>query len=292
MENRGEIILYQPDEAVRLEVRLEDETVWLTQAQMAELFNSTKQNISFHINNTFKEGELSSVATVKDYLTVQIEGNRTVKRKVSFYNLDVIISVGYRVKSIRGTQFRQWANKVLKEYLLKGYSVNQRISNMEDRMNSKFLEHEQRLNRIDSKIGFFVRTSLPPIEGIFYDGQIFDAYKFATDLIRSAGKSLLLIDNYIDESVLLMLSKRRSGVCATVYTQKITAQLQLDIEKHNRQYPPVEIRIYNKCHDRFLIIDNTEVYHIGASLKDLGKKMFAFSRMDIPADTITKMFES
>ncbi len=292
MENRGEIILYQPDEAVRLEVRLEDETVWLTQAQMAELFNSTKQNISFHINNTFKEGELSSVATVKDYLTVQIEGNRTVKRKVSFYNLDVIISVGYRVKSIRGTQFRQWANKVLKEYLLKGYSVNQRISNMEDRMNSKFLEHEQRLNRIDSKIGFFVRTSLPPVEGVFYDGQIFDAYKFATDLIRSAGKSLLLIDNYIDESVLLMLSKRRSGVCATVYTQKITAQLQLDIEKHNRQYPPVEMRIYNKCHDRFLIIDNTEVYHIGASLKDLGKKMFAFSRMDIPADTITKMFES
>ena len=292
MENRGEIILYQPDEAVRLEVRLEDETVWLTQAQMAELFNSTKQNISFHINNTFKEGELSSVATVKDYLTVQIEGNRTVKRKVSFYNLDVIISVGYRVKSIRGTQFRQWANKVLKEYLLKGYSVNQRISNMEDRMNSKFLEHEQRLNRIDSKIGFFVRTSLSPVEGIFYDGQIFDAYKFATDLIRSAGKSLLLIDNYIDESVLLMLSKRRSGVCATVYTQKITAQLQLDIEKHNRQYPPVEMRIYNKCHDRFLIIDNTEVYHIGASLKDLGKKMFAFSRLDIPADTITKMFES
>ena len=292
MEKKGEIILYQPDEAVRLEVRLEDETVWLTQAQIAELFNSTKQNISFHINNTFKEGELSSVATVKDYLIVQIEGNRTVKRKVSFYNLDVIISVGYRVKSIRGTQFRQWANKVLKEYLLKGYSVNQRISNMEDRMNSKFLEHEQRLNQIDSKIGFFVRTSLPPIEGIFCDGQIFDAYKFATDLIRSAGKSLLLIDNYIDESVLLMLSKRSAGVSATVYTQKITAQLQLDIEKHNRQYPPVEMRIYNKCHDRFLIIDNTEVYHIGASLKDLGKKMFAFSRMDIPADTITKMFES
>ena len=213
-------------------------------------------------------------------------------KPVMFYSLDVIISVGYRVKSIRGTQFRQWANKVLKEYLLKGYSVNQRLSNMEDRMNSKFLEHEQRLNRIDSTIDFFVRTSLPPVEGVFYDGQIFDAYKFATDLIHSAGKSLLLIDNYIDESVLLMLSKRRSGVSATVYTQKITAQLQLDIERHNRQYPPVEVRIYNKCHDRFLIIDSTEVYHIGASLKDLGKKMFAFSRLDIPADTITKMFES
>ena len=185
------------------------------------------------------------------------------------------------MKSIRGTQFRQWANKVLKDYLLKGYSVNRRLTELEHTV----AEHSR-------KIDFFVRTSLPPIEGIFYDGQIFDAYKFATDLIRSAKKSLLLIDNYIDESVLLMLSKRRSGVCATVCTQKITAQLQLDIEKHNRQYPPVEIRIYSKCHDRFLILDGMEVYHIGASLKDLGKKMFAFSRMDVPVDTITKMFES
>ena len=203
------------------------------------------------------------------------------KYRVKYYNLDVIISVGYRVKSIRGTQFRQWANKVLKDYLLKGYSVNRRLTELEHTV----AEHSR-------KIDFFVRTSLPPVEGVFYDGQIFDAYKFATDLIRSAWKSLLLIDNYVDESVLLMLSKRSAGVSATVYTQKITAQLQLDIKKHNRQYPPVEIRIYNKCHDRFLIIDNTEVYHIGASLKDLGKKMFAFSRMDIPADTITKMVES
>ena len=181
----------------------------------------------------------------------------------------------------QGTEGISWSNKVLKEYLLKGYSVNRRLTELEQTV----AEHSR-------KIDFFVRTSLPPVEGVFYDGQIFDAYKFATDLIRSAGKSLLLIDNYIDESVLLMLSKRCSGVCATVYTQKITAQLRLDIERHNRQYPPVEVRIYNKCHDRFLIIDSTEVYHIGASLKDLGKKMFAFSRLDIPADTITKMFES
>ena len=278
MENRGEIILYQPEEAVRLEVRLEDETVWLTQAQMAELFQTSKQNVSLHTNNIFKEKELSPNSVVKDSLTTATDGK---KYRVKYYNLDVIISVGYRVKSIRGTQFRQWANKVLKDYLLKGYSVNRRLTELEHTV----AEHSR-------KIDFFVRTSLPPVEGVFYDGQIFDAYKFATDLIRSAGKSLLLIDNYIDESVLLMLSKRRSGVSATVYTQKITAQLQLDIERHNRQYPPVEIRIYNKCHDRFLIIDNTEVYHIGASLKDLGKKMFAFSRMDIPADTITKMFES
>ena len=278
MENRGEIILYQPEEAVRLEVRLEDETVWLTQAQMAELFQTSKQNVSLHTNNIFKEKELSPNSVVKDSLTTATDGK---KYRVKYYNLDVIISVGYRVKSIRGTQFRQWANKVLKDYLLKGYSVNRRLTELEHTV----AEHSR-------KIDFFVRTSLPPVEGVFYDGQIFDAYKFATDLIRSAGKSLLLMDNYIDESVLLMLNKRRSGVCATVYTQKITAQLQLDIEKHNRQYPPVEIRIYNKCHDRFLIIDNTEVYHIGTSLKDLGKKMFAFSRMDIPADTITKMFES
>ena len=276
MENRGEIILYQPEEAVRLEVRLEDETVWLTQAQMAELFQTSKQNVSLHTNNIFKEKELSPNSVVKDSLTTATDGK---KYRVKYYNLDVIISVGYRVKSIRGTQFRQWANKVLKDYLLKGYSVNRRLTELEHTV----AEHSR-------KIDFFVRTSLPPVEGVFYDGQIFDAYKFATDLIRSAGKSLLLMDNYIDESVLLMLSKRRSGVSATVYTQKITAQLQLDIERHNRQYPPVEIRIYNKCHDRFLIIDNTEVYHIGASLKDLGKKMFAFSRMDIPADTITKMF--
>ena len=286
MENRGEIILYQPDEAVRLEVRLEDETVWLTQAQMAELFQRNQSVIARHISNIFKDEELDKKCNMQ-FLHIA-----NSDKPVMFYSLDVIISVGYRVKSIRGTQFRQWANKVLKEYLLKGYSVNQHLSNMEDRMNSKFLEHEQRLNRIDSTIDFFVRTSLPPVEGIFYNGQIFDAYKFATDLIRSAKKSLLLIDNYIDESVLLMLSKRRSGVCATVYTQKITAQLQLDIERHNRQYPPVEVRICNKCHDRFLIIDSTEVYHIGASLKDLGKKMFAFSRLDISADTITKMFES
>ena len=278
MENRGEIILYQPEEAVRLEVRLEDETVWLTQAQMAELFQTSKQNVSLHTNNIFKEKELSPNSVVKDSLTTATDGK---KYRVKYYNLDVIISVGYRVKSIRGTQFRQWANKVLKDYLLKGYSVNRRLTELEHTV----AEHSR-------KIDFFVRTSLPPVEGVFYDGQIFDAYKFATDLIRSARVSLLLIDNYVDESVLLMLSKRSAGVSATVYTQKITAQLQLDIKKHNRQYPPVEIRIYNKCHDRFLIIDNTEVYHIGASLKDLGKKMFAFSRLDIPADTITKMFES
>lgn len=273
---QGEIILYQPDETVKLEVRMEDETVWLTQAQMVELFCSTKQNISLHINNIFKEGELAEKATVKEYLTVRTEGNRNVKRKITCYNLDVIISVGYRVKSVRGTQFRIWANSVLKEYLLKGYSINRRLS-----------ELEKTVALHSEKIDFFVRTSLPPVEGIFYDGQIFDAYKFATDLIKSAKKSLVLIDNYVDESVLLMLSKRNPGVSATVYTQRITPQLQLDLNKHNDQYPPINMRTYRNGHDRFLIIDDREVYHIGASLKDLGKKMFAFSRLSIPANIIT-----
>ena len=286
MEKRGEIILYQPDSEVRLEVRLEEETVWLTQAQMAELFQTSKQNVSLHTNNIFKEKELSPNSVVKESLTTAVDGKRY---RVKYYNLDVIISVGYRVKSIRGTQFRQWANKVLKEYLLKGYSVNQRLSNLEDRMNSKFLEHEQHLSRIDSKIDFFVRTSLPPVEGVFYDGQIFDAYKFATDLIRSAKKSILLIDNYVDESVLLMLSKRNAGVKADIYTQTVSRQLQLDLQKHNGQYPPIGVHTYKKCHDRFLIIDGTDVWHIGASLKDLGKKMFAFSRLDILTTAITAL---
>lgn len=270
---QGEIILYQPDETVKLEVHMEDETVWLTQAQMVELFCSTKQNISLHINNIFKEKELVKDSVVKKSLTTASDGK---KYQTNFYNLDVIISVGYRVKSVRGTQFRQWANSVLKEYLLKGYSINQRLS-----------ELEKTVALHSEKIDFFVRTSLPPVEGIFFDGQIFDAYKFATDLIRSAKKSLLLIDNYVDDSVLLMLSKRNPDVSATIYTQKITPQLQLDLNKHNDQYPPINIRTYRNSHDRFLIVDDKEVYHIGASLKDLGKKMFAFSKLDIDPGLIT-----
>ena len=269
MEKQGEIILYQPDEAVRLEVRLEDETVWLTQAQIAELFQRDRTVITKHINNVFKEKELEEKSNVH-FLHIA-----NSDKPVKFFSLDVIISVGYRVKSVRGTQFRQWANKILKEYLLKGYSINQRLNDMEYRMNNRFFQIEKTIAEHDAKIDFFVRTSLPPVEGIFFDGQIFDAYKFATDLIKSAKCSLILIDNYVDESVLLMLSKRNIGVSATIYTQRITQQLQLDLDRHNSQYPPIDIRTYRDSHDRFLIIDNTEVYHIGASLKDLAKKMFA-----------------
>ena len=272
---QGEIILYQPDETVKLEVRMEDETVWLTQAQIVELFQSSKANISEHIKNIYEQEELEESSTVRDFRTVRQEGKRHVVRNLTYYNLDAIISIGFRVNSKRGIQFRQWANKVLKEYLLKGYSINRRLS-----------ELEKTVALHSEKIDFFVRTSLPPVEGIFYDGQIFDAYKFATDLIKSAKTSLVLIDNYVDESVLLMLSKRNPGVSATVYTQRITPQLQLDLDKHNDQSPPINMRTYRNGHDRFLIIDDREVYHIGASLKDLGKKIFAFSRLSIPAKMI------
>ena len=282
MENRGEVILYQPDNEVKLEVWLEDETVWLTQAQLAELFQTSKQNVSLHTNNIFKEKELSPDSVVKDSLTTAADGK---KYRVKYYNLDVIISVGYRVKSIRGTQFRQWANKVLKEYLLKGHVINCRL----EQIDTMLQKHERQIEYLTDKVDFFVRTSLPPVEGIFHDGQIFDAYKFATDLIRSAKKSILLIDNYVNESVLLMLSKRNAGVKADIYTQTVNHQLQLDLQKHNSQYPPIDIHTCKKSHDRFLIIDGTEVWHIGASLKDLGKKMFAFSRLNIPAESVMSM---
>ena len=261
----GEVVLYNPDDTIRLEVRMNDETVWLSQAQMAELFATTRNNITLHISNIFKEGELEYDSVCKDSLLTASDGK---KYKTKLYNLDVIISVGYRVKSLRGTQFRQWALKVLKDYLLKGYSVNQRIERL-----------EQRVTQTENKIDFFVRTALPPVEGIFFDGQIFDAYELACRLIKSAKRRIVLIDNYIDESTLLMLEKRNNGVTATIYTHSIGEQLQLDIDRHNAQYRPITVLRYKKSHDRFLILDD-DVYHVGASLKDLGKQWFAIMKMN------------
>jgi hypothetical protein len=277
---KNEIILYHSkDQSTHLEVRIEDDSVWLTQGQMVELFQSSKQNISLHINNIFKENELEKNSTVKEYLTVQKEGMRTVKRKVIVFNLDVIISIGYRVKSQRGTQFRIWANKILKEYLLKGYAVNQRL----ERVESEVFELKQKVNDFD----FQLKTNLPPNEGIYFDGQVFDAFVFVSDIIKSSMKSIVLIDNYVDESVLLLLSKRNPKVKASIYTNSASKQLQLDLNKHNSQYPEIEVKSFSKSHDRFLILDNTIVYHIGASLKDLGRKWFAFSKINIDANIIT-----
>lgn len=270
-ESNSFVVYRSEDGAVQLAVQVSEETVWLTQQQMTALFETSKQNVSLHINNIFREGELIRSAVVKDYLTTAADGK---KYHVQYYNLDVIISVGYRVKSKRGTQFRQWANQVLKDYLLRGYAINQRVARLEE----KVAEH-------DKQIDFFVRTSLPPAEGVFYDGQIFDAYVFVSDLIKCAKASIVLIDNYIDESVLMMLSKRAKNVEAKIITKHISPSLALDLQRHNQQYPTIEVEENDRYHDRFLVIDD-KVYHLGASLKDLGKKLFAFSKMETPKERI------
>ena len=270
--NKGEIILYQPDETIRLEVRMGEDTVWLTQQQMAELFNKDRTDIGRHIRNIYKEEELERDITCAKFAHMGTEGDQ--QYEYTAYNLDVIISVGYRVKSKRGTKFRQWANKVLKEYLLRGYVVNTRIAALEQHAAKQDLE----IQELKSKVDFFVRTSLPPVEGIFFDGQIFDAYAQIVSLIKQAKTSIVLVDNYIDESTLTMLSRRDAGVSATIYTRPLSTQQQLDVQRHNQQYSPVTINICQRNHDRFLIIDD-EVYVFGASLKDAGKRLFAYIRM-------------
>ena len=271
--NTGEIVMYQPDETIRLEVRMGEETVWLSQAQMAELFQRDQSVIARHIRNIYKEEELDEEGTYAKFAYMGHDGLQLYE--VTHYNLDVIISVGYRVKSKRGTKFRQWANKVLKDYLLKGYVVNQRIS---------VLEHQ--VADLTEKVNFFVRSSLPPVEGIFFDGQIFDAYVQIVNLIKQAKRSIILIDNYIDEATLTILSKRDANVSATIYTRQLNQQQQLDVQRHNQQYPPITVNICQRNHDRFLIIDDV-VYLFGASLKDAGKKLFAYIKMqETPASEL------
>ena len=262
----GEIVMYQPDETIRLEVRVEDDTVWLNRQQMATLFGRDVKTIGKHVNNALHE-ELANVPTVANFAIVQNEGGRIVNRTIEFYSIDMIMSVGYRVKSEQGIKFRRWANQVLKDYLLKGYVVNQRIS---------VLEHQ--VANLTEKVDFFVRSSLPPVEGIFYDGQIFDAYAQIVNLIKQAKHSIILIDNYINVDTLTMLSNRSSGVTATIYTRQLNQQQQLDLQRHNQQYPPIDIHTTQRNHDRFLIIDDV-VYLFGASLKDAGKKLFAYIKM-------------
>ena len=286
MENKkyrhnGEIVVYQPDEITRLEVMVENETVWLNRHQLALLFDRDIKTIGKHINNALNE-ELSGLGVVANFATTASDGKTYF---VEHYNLEMILSIGYRVKSQRGIHFRRWANTILKDYLIKGYSINTRLNTLEDRIEKRLEKHELILDAHEKKIDFFVRTSLPPVEGIFYDGQIFDAYVFATELIRSARTRIVLIDNYIDESVLLMLSKREPGVTAEIRTGKIPQLLLLDLQKHNSQYDPITLSQTHNIHDRFLIIDDT-VYHIGASLKDLGKKLFAFSKMEMGANKL------
>ena len=278
----NEIVLYQPNEQMSLEVKLENETVWLTQQQIADLFGVKRPAVTKHLGNIFREGELdiTSVSSILEHTAADGKIYST-----QFYNLDAILSVGYRVNSKNATLFRRWANQVLKEYMLRGYAINQRLLAMEEHMDKRIGRIENTLASHQEKIDFFVRTSLPPHQGIFYDGQIFDAYTFINDRIREATTRIILIDNYIDDSVLTILSKRADKVAATIYTKKPTAQLQLDIQKHNAQYPPISVVEFNRSHDRFLCIDET-VYHLGASIKDLGKKWFAFNRMEMPTSEL------
>ena len=290
MDTNAEIIVYEPDEMTRMNVYVKGDTVWLTQAQIAQLFGVGQPSISKHLKNIFASGELNmqSVHSILEYTASDGKSYMT-----GFYNLDAILSVGYRVNSRNATVFRQWANRILREYLLKGYSFNARLlqlsSDIDQRLEKQsrtLEEHSLIIDEHSKKIDFFIKTSLPPIEGIFYDGQIFDSYKFVCDLVKTARYRVVLLDNYIDESVFTLLDKRAEGVTAVVYTAKVTPQLQLDIQKHNSQYPPIIVRFFNKAHDRFLIIDDI-VYHIGASIKDLGRKWFAFTLMrDLTAEDV------
>ena len=287
-KNKGEIVLYQPDENIRLEVRLDKETVWLTQQQIADLFGVKQPAVSKHIANIYKSGELDKNSSYSILEYMGNDGKQLYTAKA--YNLDMILSVGYRVNSVYATRFRQWANAVLKKYLLEGYAINQQLLALQRQLDARFEKQSERILMVENElqkhheqIDFFVRTALPPVQGVFFDGQIFDAYAFASDLIRSARKSIVLIDNYVDSSVLIMLSKRATDVSARIITRKVSEALQLDIEKFRHQYAPIEVMESSRFHDRFLIIDET-VYHIGASLKDLGKKLFAFSKMDVPSE--------
>ncbi|MBR3981237.1 MAG: virulence RhuM family protein [Bacteroidales bacterium] len=282
---KSEIILYQPNETVSLEVRLDEDTVWLSQAQMAELFQTTKQNVSLHINNIFKENELDKNSVVKDYLTTALDGKAY---KTKYYCLDVIISVGYRVKSIRGTHFRQWANKILKDFLLHNHSILQEITLLRKEVDTRFIKHEEKLQEHQNKIDFFVRTSLPPVEGLMHEGQIFDTRVCVENLIKQAKREVIMIDGYVDAATFEILDVRQKGVSATIYTERIGESLLRIKELHDSQYTDktIELKKYaENFHDRFLIIDDV-VYHFGASFKDLGNRLFAFNKMGLDKNLI------
>ncbi len=279
---KNEIVVYQPDETLRLDVRLENETVWLTQGQMADLFQRDRSVITRHIGNVFSEGELTEGGNVQ-FLHIPLSD-----KPIKLYSLNVVISVGYRVKSIRGTQFRIWATNVLRDYLLRGYAVNERLVQIEDRMDRRLAEHGQRLDALEGKVDFFVRTQMPPLQGVFYDGQLWDARAFVDRLVKSARKSLLLVDNWATVETVDMLAAKQKGVSVLVVTSEHRDRkgnprpkiLPADVAKFNAQYPTLSVRFRENFHDRFLVVDDRDLYLIGASLKDLGKKCFGFTKMD------------
>ena len=286
--SENQIVVYQPNETVRLDVRLENETVWLTQSQMGELFGCTTRNVRMHLDNIYSCGELVPEGTRKNFFLVRLEGSRQVRRTVTCYNLDAIISVGYRVNSILGVKFRQWATGVLKEYLLQGYSVNARMNQLEDKMDRRLAQHDQAIVELKDKVDFFVQTQTPPIQGVFYDGQLWDARALVLKLVARAKRSLILIDNWANTEVLDLFAKKRKGVRLTIFTSEHYDSKHVphhkispaDVKTFNAQYPKLAVRYNESFHDRFLIIDDKELYLIGASLKDLGSKFFAFTKLD------------
>ncbi|MBP3406445.1 MAG: virulence RhuM family protein [Kiritimatiellae bacterium] len=283
-ETENQIVVYQPNETVRLDVRLENETVWLTQDQMSMLFGRDQSVIARHIGNIFKEGELDKNVVYAKFAYTTRHGampGKTQTTEAGFYNLDVVISVGYRVKSVQGTRFRQWATSVLKEYLLRGYSVNLRMNQLEDTMHRNLAKHDDRIAALEHKVDFFVQTQTPPLQGVFYEGQLWDACSLVEKLIGRAKKTILLIDSWVGTGTLDMLAKKRKGVVVEVVTSPRGNKLAAsDITKFNAQYGGLSVKTSMAFHDRFLIIDDKELYLIGASLKDLGKKCFGFTSLD------------
>jgi hypothetical protein len=286
--SENQIVVYQPNETLRLDVRLENETVWLTQNQMATLFGCSSDNVGLHLRNIYSRGELDKSATTEESSVVQLEGGRKVSRRICFYNLDAIISVGYRVNSILGVKFRQWATHVLKEYLLRGQAVNQRLALLEDKMDRRFARTEADVADLKEKVDFFVQTQTPPLQGVFYEGQLWDARALVVKMIAGAKRSIVLIDNWATGDVLELFAKKRKGVKVTIVTSEHFDRKHVpnhkisegDVNAFNAQYPKLDVRYSEAFHDRFLIIDDRELYLVGASLKDLGRKCFGFTKMN------------
>ena len=281
-EEKNEIVVYQPDETTRLDVRLAEDTVWLTQSQMTDLFQRDRTVVTRHINNVFGEGELDEKSNVH-FLHIPFSD-----KPVKAYSLNVVISVGYRVKSLRGTQFRIWATNVLREYLLRGYAFSQRLNLLEDKMDRRLAKTEQDVVELKEKVDFFVQTQTPPVQGVFYDGQLWDARALVLKLVAGAKRSMILIDNWATPGTLDLFAKKRKGVKVTIFTSEHYDKKHVphrkisdaDVKTFNTQYPKLAVRYNETFHDRFLIIDDKELYLIGASLKDLGHKCFAFTKLD------------
>ena len=277
--NENQIVVYQPNETVRLDVRLENETVWLTQAQLCALFGVVKSNVSYHLKNIFGTNELDYRATVQKIRTVRLEAGRNVARDIEYFNLDVIISLGYRINSKLGIQFRQWATRVLKEYLLRGYSVNARLNQLEDKVDRRLAKHDDDIAELKDKVDFFVQTQTPPLQGIFYQNRYWDAKSLLIKFIRRAKKELVVIDAYVGVATLDMLAKRGRGVKIELVTHSNGELEESDFEAFAKQCGKFTKTICGICHDRFIIVDGKEIFWTGASLKDAGRLTFAAAKM-------------